>query len=260
MISVLVHSYDLDRAFDYMLKRSIPYLIFPPREFRVELADKIGSLYQYYREGNSTAFSEQRAIVELIITSAAFDDITERRISTFTQIQHPLDKTLSDLDERVTKLERGRKPVPKSGRKPQYNGALVDSGVDREGDPGKQESQQTPLGSKQDLGAPGDGDPDPSIDAQNPSGQPVISRVIEFLKSHNGEHTHQEIARVVGASERGVRMAILRELESNPGTGEFIQMRKVSDHCTSVTGAQIVKQKFVYSWVQKEDPDPSEGL
>lgn len=256
MISVLAHFYDLDRAFDRVLNRSLPYLIFPPKEFRVELGDKIGSLYQYYRETNSTAFSEQRNLIEQIITSAAFDDITERKISNFTQHQQPLDKTLSDLDERVAKLEGDRKSGFKTGRKTPYNGPLVVPGSDPDGDPREKELQQASLDTRQDLGAPGDGDPEPSFEAKSSQDQPVISRVVEFLKSHNGEHTHQEIAREVGASERGVRIAILREFESNPIKGDFIRVRKVSEHGTSVTGAQIVKKKFVYSWVKTVEPDP----
>jgi hypothetical protein len=258
VISVLAHFYDLDRAFDRVLNRSLPYLIFPPKEFRVELGDKIGSLYQYFREGNSTAFSEQRAVVELVLTNAVFDDITERRISTFTQIQQPLDKTLSDLDERVAKLERSRKPVPKNGRKTLYNGSLGDLGADLEEAPGKQAPPQASFGTRQDPVASGSSDSESGLGTKYSRDQPVISRVIEFLKSHKGPHTPKEIANEIGASSRGVRGAVQRELESNGINGEYIRTSPILNHFTSVMGTQITREAIAYSWVENDDPDPPE--
>ncbi len=104
---------DIERLFDITVNKAIPYLILSPSEFRNKLADQMDSLFSFYRGGESsvTNFIECNNTISTMLADArmSFDVNTHLKINAFDSRYMSFNERIRELDERLVKLERGRK-------------------------------------------------------------------------------------------------------------------------------------------------------
>lgn len=124
---------NIERIFDDVLKKTIPYLIIAPPEFRNKLADQMESLFHFYNGGDSSVdlfISRSKQIIEMIAEAEdSFDTDTNIKINRFNELQNSFGELIRKLDERLTKLENARKEkkkAPIERRKKKYTTAEID--------------------------------------------------------------------------------------------------------------------------------------
>lgn len=104
---MLTPRYDLDRAFDVTLKRSLPYLIFSSQDFRDKLAEQLDTLCQYYQENNDASFPDRNlAINKMLDEAPEMDELTELKIHYLESHQKRIDELFWDINSRLSKLEK----------------------------------------------------------------------------------------------------------------------------------------------------------
>lgn len=111
---MLISKYDMERPHDEILKRALPYLIFPPKEFRDALAEHLDSLCQYYRDKNDEAYSSRYTCINIMLDQARFDEHTEFKIHNLDYNQRTVYESLKKIEERLVRLESGSKQKPKN--------------------------------------------------------------------------------------------------------------------------------------------------
>lgn len=105
MEKMLSQAYDLDRHFDYALRRVLPYFIFS-REFeREELANMMRSLTQYHREKNTLAFENLLPVIDAHIENTQLDDQTDVNVYLLDQYLRGTYENYQKIDQRLRKVE-----------------------------------------------------------------------------------------------------------------------------------------------------------
>ena len=112
---MLLSKYDMDRPHDEILKRALPYLIFPPKEFRDMLAEQLDSLCQYYRDKNDMAYPDRYKHINEVLDCASFDESTALKIHYFEYDQYTVHESLRRIEQRLFRLENSSKPKQKRG-------------------------------------------------------------------------------------------------------------------------------------------------
>lgn len=97
---------DLESTFDYILKRTVPYLILiPPSKLRDNLADLMRKLYHSYRERNETYFNELCSTInETIKNRESFESRIENNIFEFESVWLSFDQRLTNLSRELIDL------------------------------------------------------------------------------------------------------------------------------------------------------------
>lgn len=106
--------HDIEREFDLLLKRAVPFLIFAPPEMRNQLADLLQPLCHLYISGSAQVdeFNARRSVVEVVLESAERNEDRKLGTNTLHAVQSLLLRQksiyaiLQDHDMRLSKLER----------------------------------------------------------------------------------------------------------------------------------------------------------
>lgn len=120
---------DMDFKFDEILQDVWPYLIFPPKNFRNNIADKTKFLYLKMRERDSDLFNELSSQIKKMINDREiFDSNTENSITSFDTRRFSFYNRLNELNDKMTLLtqrminfEEMQKP---KGKKPKIKNKL----------------------------------------------------------------------------------------------------------------------------------------
>ncbi len=110
---------EINKAFDETLKKSIPYLIFPHRDYRERLVDLLNGFCQYHRENNQLAFTERYNTIHNFLSECetdGFDTFTTLNIHylathqmSLHQIHYNTEIRLRALESDVDNLKKSRK-------------------------------------------------------------------------------------------------------------------------------------------------------
>jgi hypothetical protein len=101
---MLESKYDLDNGFDLVIKKSIPFLIYAPTEYREKLVELLKGFCHSYTEREEITFRVRyESICKLLETE--FDQLTGCNIHYFSYQTIPLEQSIRDLNKRVTELE-----------------------------------------------------------------------------------------------------------------------------------------------------------
>lgn len=95
----------MERAFDSILKKTHPYLIFPSDDFKNRLAGMLSSLYQYYSEGNELKFEQLNKEIEQMIEDVYIDSHTDIRLYDFKYKQMTLQQAQQEITKRMIKTD-----------------------------------------------------------------------------------------------------------------------------------------------------------
>ena len=103
---MLSQAYDLDRHFDYALRRVLPYLIFSRESEREELANMMRSLTQYHREKNYLAFEKLLPIIDAHVENKHLDDKTDVNAFLLDQYLRGTYENYQKFDQRLRTVEK----------------------------------------------------------------------------------------------------------------------------------------------------------
>lgn len=107
-IQMLTSVLEINKAFDETLKKSIPYLIFPHRDYRERLVDLLTGFCQYHRENNELAFIERYNTIHNFLNDCetdGFDTFTALNIHYLATHQKSLHQIHFDTENRLRALE-----------------------------------------------------------------------------------------------------------------------------------------------------------
>jgi len=112
---------DMDFKFDEILQDVWPYLIFPPKNFRNNIADKTKFLFLKMLERDSDLFNELSSQIKKMINDREiFDSNNENNIASFdtrrfsfNNILNEINNKMVSLTQRMINFEEGQKPKDK---------------------------------------------------------------------------------------------------------------------------------------------------
>lgn len=219
---MLMSRYDIDRAFDDTIKRSLPYLIFSPQEFRNRLAEQMDTLCHYYQEKNDVSFpGRNEAINKMLDEAPEMDELTELKIHYLESHQKRIDERFWKIESRLSKLEKNI-----LNRNMFHNGQVP---VEKHGGSGNKIQQD--LIKEKTL---------------KPTNHKEI--VLNYLKLTGGSHSIRDISENTELTIKQVSNAIHRLKKNN----EKIKRETRNTHQTNKNGITRNVSLSFYSWIDKE--------
>lgn len=113
---MLIHGSDKEKAFDFTVQRSFPYIIFPPigdsynglayDEFRNKLINNLVALYHYKNDGNDDiTFHKQNEEIRNMLESVVLDKVTSTEIETYNYQQMTVDTAIRNIVRKLSDID-----------------------------------------------------------------------------------------------------------------------------------------------------------
>ena len=97
----------METKFDSILRHGMPFLLFSPNKFKLEISNKLAALYNLYNSNDGIEFNElYMQITDTLDNHSPFDSAKERNIESFSIRNKSYDERLREHDETVRLLKK----------------------------------------------------------------------------------------------------------------------------------------------------------
>lgn len=106
---------EMETQFDIMIKKVIPFLIFPPSSFREEIAENVNCLYQSLKSNDKTYFYQLiEKLNNGIDKREPYDNFKEVLIFEFASRWKSIDEKIIEIKEDIIEIKRKMNNIEKS--------------------------------------------------------------------------------------------------------------------------------------------------